>query len=78
MTVSEMERIATLLKNYDSHLRDKAERYADMMSDWAEASQSETVRYANMYSTVRVERQRVNDSLLELEFAIKQLKDKSE
>lgn len=78
MTVSEMERIATLLKNYDEHLRNKAENYANMMADWADASQSETIRYANMYSTVRVERQRVNDSLLELEFAIKQLKDKSE
>lgn len=72
MNKASLERIATLLRNYDEKLRDRAEHYADMMADWSDASQSETVRYANMYSVVRVERQRVHDSLIELEFAIKE------
>ena len=78
MTASGMERIETLLKNYEEHLRNKAEHYANMMADWADESEDETRRYAEKYITVRIERQRVNDSLRELEFAIKQLKEKSE
>lgn len=78
MTVSEMERIETLLKNYDEHLRNKAEHYADMMADWADTSEDETRLYAEKYSTVRVERQRLHDAMLELTFEIKGLKDKSE
>ena len=78
MTVAELERIATLLKNYDEHLRDKAEHYADMMADWADLLQSETIRYAEKYSVVRIERQRVHDSLLEIEKGIKDLEGKAE
>lgn len=78
MTVAELERIVTLLKNYDEHLRDKAEQCADMMADWADLLQSETIRYANKYSVVRIERQRVHDSLLEIEKGIKDLENKAE
>ena len=78
MTIAELERIVTLLKNYDEHLRDKAVHYADMMADWADVSQSETIRYSNKYSVVRIERQRIHDSLLEIEKGIKDLAVKSE
>ena len=78
MTVAELERIVTLLKNYDEHLRDKAEHCADMMADWADLLQSETIRYANKYSVVRIERQRVHNSLLEIEKGIKDLENKAE
>ena len=78
MTVAELERIVTLLKNYDEHLRDKAEHCANMMADWADESQSETIRYAEKYSVVRIERQRVHDSLFELEMEIKGLHGKPE
>lgn len=78
MIVSSLERIEALLKNYDEHLRDKAEHYADMMADWADGSQSETIKYADKYAVVRTERQRVHDSLFEIKVAIEDLKDKAE
>lgn len=78
MTIAELERIATLLKNYDERLRDKAEHYADMMADWADASEATTRHYADKYSVVRIERQRVHDSLLEIEKGIKDLESKAE
>ena len=73
MTASELERVETLLKNYDEHLRNKAEHYADMMADWADASEDETRRYAEKYSTVRVERQRLQDSLRSIKQAFNEL-----
>ena len=64
MTKANLEFIEQLLMNYSNHLRDKAEQAADMMADWADASQSETIRYAERYATIRKERQRVQDARL--------------
>lgn len=64
-----VERIEQLLRNYDEKLRDKAEHCADMMADWADTSQSETIKYAERYAVIRTERQRVRDCLLEIRIA---------
>ena len=71
MTKEALERIEQILTNYDSSLRDKAEHAADMMADWADASQTETIKYAERYSVIRIERQRVRDALLEIRVALK-------
>ena len=63
MDTATLEMITQLLEHYDAHLRDKGEHLADMMADWADASQTETIKYAQRYSINRLERQRVNDCL---------------
>ena len=79
MNRAELERILELLKNYDSKMRDKAEQCANMMADWIGTSQSEAERYAEKYATIRVERQRINDSIFSLEFFLNnELDDKQE
>ena len=72
MKKAEFEFIEQLLRNYDNHLRDKAEQAADMMADWADASQSETIRYAQRYDIILKERQRVHDSLLMIHVELKE------
>lgn len=56
--------IETLLSNYDERLKDKAEIYANRMSDYlVENYFNEAIEYANKYSVINVERQRVHECL---------------
>lgn len=65
-----LENIKTLLENYHKVLMDRAITYADMMADWTGSSVSEATRYADMYDLNRKERQRVENALFDVEFAI--------
>lgn len=67
-----LENIKTLLENYNKELTNKSEKYADFMCDWADASQSETVRYANLYALNRKERQRVQMALYDITTALEE------
>lgn len=78
MNITTLERIKTLLENYDKKLQAEAEAYANGMADWADTSQIETISYAKMYDTIRVERQRVKDSIFELEMELNKNKGKEE
>ena len=61
-----IENIKQLLQNYEKELTKKSEKYADFMCDWADASQVETVRYANLYDLTRKEKQRVELALKDI------------
>ena len=76
MNITTLERIKTLLENYDKKLQAKGETYANFMADWADTSQSETIRYADKYTQVRLERQRVHYSMLEIDYEIKSYNEK--
>ena len=70
MNKASFECIVNLLKNYDEQMRNKAEHCADMMADWADCSSSETIKYAEKYQKIRIERQRIYDSIISLEYFI--------
>lgn len=67
--------IKYLLENYDKELVKKMLNYGDMMSDWADASQSQTVKYAEKYALLRKERQAISLTLVEVNVAIDSRKE---
>lgn len=65
-----LDGIRSLLTRYDEELTAKMLNCADLMADWADASQTETRRYAEKYALLRKEKQLVFLALSEIDVAI--------
>lgn len=75
MLKTNLESIKKILENYRKELENKAFTYADMMADWSGTSESEVARYAGYYEVNRIERQRVEDAISDVTFAINHYQD---